>query len=342
MVDSPEVTGSATGALEALAEAVERAPKDLELRLQYGLALEAVDRFDDAAYQLLQADRASPDEPRVLRALGTVFYKKGLHDKAARFLGRATKVDPSDARAWFALGVVHDARRDPGAALGALREAVRLDPQFLDARRTLIDALASLGEHAQAMAAIDELLALHPRDEQAANNREVLEQALAHLADHRLLGKHAEHVERSALVHEGKLDKKATMADGAVRYASRALELYVLYDRGTPAHVASMMLVLPDPQKAGKTRDDRFGVTVVGKDGGRVPADLATGATLTFLREGLGVPMTQAAVFYGRLLGGEPRVDYAGASVRFATRPHDSGAGEETPGLLCELLQLAT
>ena len=116
------------GAIEAFDQAVELRPNDPALRLEYGLALEAIGELDDAAYQLLQGEKRAPDDPRLSRALGTVFYKKGLYDKAVRFLGRATKLAPNDARAFFSLGVVHDARHDPGAAIAALREAIRLDP----------------------------------------------------------------------------------------------------------------------------------------------------------------------------------------------------------------------
>lgn len=335
--------GDVAGALEAFAKAVDLRPTDATARLHYGLALQATDALDDAAYQLLQADRHAKDDPAILRALGNVFYEKGLHDKAARFLGRATKIDASDARAFFALGVVHDARRDTGAAIAALREAIRLDPKWIDPRRTLVDALASIGEHAQAIDAIDALLEVFPRDEQAAANREVLTRALQHLTTHRLLGKHAQDVERSALVHEGQMKEKGTMPDGAVRFAGRLADLYVRYDagdakHGAHPHVVEMMLVLPDPARASKARDDRYGVTVVGKDGRRGVADFATAASLTFLREALGVPLTQAGVFYARLVGGEPRIEFAGATARFATRPHGTKPHEELPGLLCSLL----
>ena len=130
--------GDAVGAMQTLAEAVERSPEDVEARVSYGRALEAAGDLDAAAYQLLQADKRIPDQGIVLRALGTVFYKKGLYDKAVRFLGRATKVDPKDARAAYALGIVHDARRDPGAAIAAYRTAIEVDSTFVDARRTLI------------------------------------------------------------------------------------------------------------------------------------------------------------------------------------------------------------
>lgn len=333
-----------TGALEAFARAVELSPDDAGIRLDYGLALEAIGELDDAAYQLLQGERHRKDDPAILRALGTVFYKKGLYDKSVRFLGRATMLDPNDARAFYALGVVHDARNDPGAAIAALREAVKLDPKFLDARRTLIDALASLGEHAQAIDAIDELLAIFPRDEQAAQNREVLVAALSQMASHRLLGKHEEDLERSALVQEGQMKRKGAMPDGALRYAAKLADVLVLYDPPGPPEgaIRSLMLLLPDPKRAGQARDAAFGVTVVGKDGRRGPADYATAVTLTFLREALGVPLTQAGVFYARLLAGEPRIDFAGASIKFASRPHATKDGEEQHGLLCEVIGRAS
>ena len=335
--------GDPEGALEAFGKAVERSPNDADLRLQFGLALEAIGELDDAAYQLLQGEKRAPDDPRLHRALGTVFYKKGLYDKAVRFLGRATKLDPKDARAFFSLGVVHDARHDPGAAIAALRDAVRLDPQFIDARRTLVDALAGIGEHAQAIDAIDELLQVAPRDEQAALNREVLVSALSQMATHRLLGKHEGDLEKCALVHEGQMKRKGRLPDGAVRYAAKLADLLVTYVGEPPdAHVESLMLLLPDPERAAKARDQAYGVTVVGKDGRRGPADYATAVTLTFLREALGVPLTQAGVFYGRLLGGEARIDYGGASVRFASRPHATEEGEEAHGLLCALLPKVT
>lgn len=349
--------GDAEGALDLLARAVEQAPDDPTARLEYGLALEAAGDLDAAAYQLIQADKRAPDTAAILRAAGVVFYKKGLHEKAAHFLGRATKVAPTSgakgdrvetsgakddrvgrARAFYSLGVVHDARNDPGAAIAAYREAIRLDPGFLDARRTLIDALASLGEHAQAMAAIDELLKVHPRDEQAAQNREVLRDALEHLIAHRLLEKGEAVLERSALVQEGQMKRKGRLPDGAVRYANKYADLLVTYAAAQqPPSIKSLMLVLPDPRRASNARDTAFGVTVVGQDGRRVPADYATAVSLTFLREALGVPMTQAGLFYQRLLSGEPRVDFGGASARFSSRPHPTEPGEEQHGLLCEL-----
>ncbi|GAC1352204.1 MAG: hypothetical protein NVSMB1_12740 [Polyangiales bacterium] len=332
--------GDAAGGLALLAQAVQSFPDDVSVRLEYALTLEATGDFDAAAYQLLQAEKRSKDQPAILRALGTVFYRKGLYDKAVRYLGRALFIDPSDARGHYALGVVHDARRDPGAAIASYRAAIQIDPHFIDARRTLIDALASLGEHAQAIAESDQLLVIHPRDEATAQNREVLQGALEHMIDHRLLGKLEEQLERSALVQEGQLKRKGRTPDGAIRYANRYADLLVRYDSTLERPtIKTLMLILPDPQRAASARDKAFGVTVVGQDGRRAPADYATALSLTFLREALGVPLTQAGVFYQRLLTGA-RIDFGSATARFATlAPSGAPSGdgvEEQHGLLCE------
>jgi hypothetical protein len=81
----------------------------------------------------------------------------------------------------------------------------------------------------------------------------------------------------------------------------------------TAGRIARMMLVLPDPDRAAKKRDNVFRVTVVGTSGRREPANYATAVTLTFLRETLGAPMTQASELYKRLLGGERSIEWSGA-----------------------------
>jgi hypothetical protein len=93
------------------------------------------------------------------------------------------------------------------------------------------------------------------------------------------------------------------------------------------------MLVLVDPVKAAKKRDDVFRVTVVGTSGRREPANYATAITLTFLREALGAPMTQASALYARLLGGETSVDWSGARLSFGTVPNPTGKGDPLHGL---------
>jgi hypothetical protein len=277
-----------------------------------------------------------------------VFYKKGLYDKSVQFLTRARGLAPDDARVWYALGLAQEARRDPGAAIASYREAVRLDPKFGDAKKTLADVLASMGEHEQAIAVLDDLLRVERTNEQAAINREVLSKALDEMRGRRLLGKTEREVEASALVQEGQMkrrghvpraDDDAAEVASVVRYGTSLSEMLVgLTAAGT---IVKMMLVLPDPDRAAKKRDNVFRVTVVGKSGRREPANYATAVTLTFLRETLGAPMTQASELYARLLGGERSIEWSGARLGFSSVPRPDDASETMHGLSVTLLPTA-
>src|SRR6185436_19992784 len=174
-------------AADALREAVDIDGELVEARLAYARVLVQIKKLDLAAFQLVQAAKIEPPDPRVLKELGLVFYDKRLFAKAADWLTRATIADPADARAHYALGLTHEARRDMGAAVAAYREAVRRDPALADARRTLADALASMGEHEGAIAELTALLEIERTNEQAAHNRDVLVRALAEMQHHRLL-----------------------------------------------------------------------------------------------------------------------------------------------------------
>lgn len=339
-------------AAEALARAVELDGAVIDARLAYARALVRLGKLDDAAFQLLQGARQEPPDPRVLRELGVVFYDKRLYDKAARWLAEAALAAPEDARAAYALGLAHEARRDIGAAIAAYREAVRRDPAHADARLTLADALASIGEHEQAIAELEALLStgsgaprgpsgqgLQAPAEQAAHNREVLRRALEEMRARRLLGKTERDLEQSALITEAKLKRRgpaAPTAEGAgvVRFAAPRLELYVtLEDSEVGPIIQALHLVLTDPARAARSEDDTFKVTVIAKDGRHEPVDFATAASLTFLREALGCPMTQASEIYARLLQGSPPVEWGGATARFASLPRQDKPSEERHGI---------
>jgi tetratricopeptide (TPR) repeat protein len=344
-------------AADALATAVELDSSVVPARLAYARALEKKGRLDDAAFQLLRAERLSPDDAHILKELGVVFYKRGLYDKSVQFLTRARSLAPDDARAWYALGLVQEARRDPGAAIAAYREAIAIDPSFGDPKKTLADLLASMGEHEEAIAVLDDLLRLERTNEQAAQNRDVLAKALAEMKARRLLGRTERELQESALVQQGQMKRKGTVpssesedghppfAEGArpggnvesvLRYANRASELLVgLTGSGT---IGRMLLVLVDPEKSAQKRDDVFQVTVVGQNGRREPANYATALTLTFLREALGAPMTQAGELYARLLAEGAAVTVSGARLGFASVPRWDRPGETMHGLAVWLI----
>jgi tetratricopeptide (TPR) repeat protein len=325
-------------AVRALKEAVDLDGDVVDSRLAYARALAKTGKLDDAAFQLLRANKVDPTDARVLHELGVVFYDKRLFDKAEGFLVRAAEVatGAAKARAKYALGLTYEAKKDIAHAIAAYREAVALDPKLIDARRTLADAYATIGEHERAVEELTRLLEIERTNEQAAKNREVLVRALEEMRSRRLLGKTARELEMSALVQEGQLKRKGRVPEEVpgtevARWARPLVELYVtaLADGAIDA----MTLVLTDPDRAATEEDDAFRVTVIGDDGEARTTNLATAASITFLREALGCPMTQASALYARLLGGEADVEWGGARLSWKTLPRPDKPAEVRHGL---------
>ena len=330
--------GHHADAVRALKEAVELDGDVVESRLAYGRALAKAGKLDDAAFQLLRANKLDPDDARVLHELGVVFYDKHLFDKAHGFLARAAEVSSgaAKARAKYALGLTLEAKKDIAKAIAAYREAITLDPKLVDARRTLADALATIGEHERAVEELTRLLEIDRTNEQAAKNREVLGRALDEMRGRRLLGKTSRELEASALVQEGQLKRKGRVPEETpgteiTRWARPLVELYVTTIEG--GIIDAMTLVLTDPDRAAAEEDDAFRVTAIGDDGATRTTNLATAASITFLREALGCPMTQASALYARLLGGESGVAWGGAAVSWKTIPRPEKPTELRHGL---------
>lgn len=302
-------------AAAAFAKAVDLDGSVLEARRAYARILSRLRRVDEAAFQLVQAKRLAPDDARVAHELGVAFYDKRLFDKALRELDRARELSPEDARVRFALGLAHEAKGDMAEAIAAYRDAVRLDPEMIDARRTLADALAAMGEMAAAVQELAEAQARDRTNAQIALNLEVLQKGLRDLEAARLIGKGIDELERSALIELGRLERRDP-EPGTVRYVAELLELWATF--GADERITSLMLLLTDPQTAADTIDASFPVTVVSTDGQHVPANLATAATVTFLREALGCPLTRASELYAMLLKSRDDVRWAGSLISLA------------------------
>jgi tetratricopeptide (TPR) repeat protein len=305
--------------LAALARAVALDGRIVLGRVLHARALDRAGRSDEAERELLAAHALAPSHAGILRELGALAYGRGRYDDA---LGRFTHAAalapaaPEAARIAYALGLVHEARRDLGAAIGAYREALRHDPRHADAWRTLADALANVGEHAQAIAALDALLRIDRTDERAAHNRDVLLGALEHMRAHRLLGKTARELASSATV-EGGVMRTLTAPPGEARFGNAAALLHATLDEA--GHATALFFAITDAAAAARADAEPLGVTVVGADGAALPAPYTTAASITFLRESLGIPMTQAAALFARLLAEPGPIDVGGARAAFAS-----------------------
>lgn len=333
---------SLAGAFDEAAVALERAlalsgdePRTLRVLAR---VLERASRRDDARAALERALALAPDDLATLREKAALDVVAGAFDAAVACATRARALAPLDARLAYTHGLALEGRRDLAAAIAAFRDSVRLDPSFADARHTLADALASVGELAEAIDVLDAWLRVERRDERAAANREVLAGALEAMTRARLLGRPLRVVEASEVVGRARLVQKESLALGdarrLVRFGAPLAELHVALDRDE--HATSFFLVFPRPERAAREPGDEFRIGVVA-DGAAGPSpSLATAMSLTLLREALGVPLTQASALYARLVGGEANVAWGGARARFATVDPSPFGARPAHGLLVD------
>jgi tetratricopeptide (TPR) repeat protein len=165
--------GRASEAVDVLAEGARIAPEVPEYRVGLGMALQRLGRVDEAIAQFREALRLKPDSSDARNNLGVALVAQGRYDDAIREYEAAVRLDPGVAMvhanmgfAFMKLGRVDEAiaayrlalAREPrpgtpqtlyqlGVALAqgrrleeaelALGEAVRLKPDFAEARSSL-------------------------------------------------------------------------------------------------------------------------------------------------------------------------------------------------------------
>ncbi len=289
-------------------------------RVLLARSLEREGRLDEAEAELDAASRLAPSSPGILRESASLAYARGRHDDALARLERAAALSapPAEAgRIGFARGLVHEARGDLGAAIAAYRDAVTHDPRHAVARRALAGALAQVGEHARAIEALDALLVQLPADEAAAHDRAVLVAALDEMHAGRLLGKPAAAVAACALVERAPLRPAAGTAPDEARWVSAESLLQASLD--SRGRIIALFFAVTDAALAERASGAAFEVTVLTDAGDRAAPSFTTAASVTFLREALGIPMTQAAGIFARLLSDAASLEVGGATVAFAS-----------------------
>ncbi|MFN0012644.1 MAG: tetratricopeptide repeat protein [Phycisphaerales bacterium] len=122
-----------------LSRAVERWPKDQELRLRLGEALIALKDFASAYPHYRAAIDIGPAPANLHLDAGTVANAAGLPDEAMAHYLLARKADPANPRIPLYLGMVHARRGDDAAATASLLTAIGLDPSLAEAWGTLAE-----------------------------------------------------------------------------------------------------------------------------------------------------------------------------------------------------------
>jgi Flp pilus assembly protein TadD len=196
--------GAAEEAVGLLGRAYGLAPQDPWVQLHYGIGLQAVARYAEAAslfracQTALAADPAPclnlasallgmGDVPGAIRAarrarlrgaavpqshytLGLAYLAGNYPDRAAECFRTATRLAPGFAEAWLNLGVAYYRGGDIDRAKQAMREVLAIDPGHQAAAANLGSFLRLTGEMEASEALLRDMIARHPEAQAARLN----------------------------------------------------------------------------------------------------------------------------------------------------------------------------
>ncbi len=116
-------------------------PKDAELKTRIADLFIKGELYEDAFQYLDQALDLSPDQIHLYNRIGIVLRKLKKYDIAERYFMRAVGYAKNDANLYFNLGRVYVDWQRYDKVEKASRLALRLDPQFAEAKKMLNFAL---------------------------------------------------------------------------------------------------------------------------------------------------------------------------------------------------------
>lgn len=183
--------GRGREATESFVAAIELAPEDPYIRLEYSRFLVRQRRLSNAAQQVATAYQLAPNEPDVLRAYAETQLKMAGQDGAAlnaarQALERLREIDPEDVESMVSLGQIYLSEQSPDRAADVFQAVLDQTSGNRVVYRLLVDALVRSGQADRAIEVLSEALELDPLFTRA---RIVLSELLGEQ------GRHAEAVE---------------------------------------------------------------------------------------------------------------------------------------------------
>jgi len=123
-----------------------------------------IGRFDEAAATYAEALRKFPDFLRAHQFLGKLEVRRGNHQLALPHFVRSMELGGVSGDVLGLMGYCHLALNHVASALVAYQQAVLLQPNSLDWKRGLAQALFQAGKAQDAIAVLDELIVSRPDD----------------------------------------------------------------------------------------------------------------------------------------------------------------------------------
>ncbi|MGK4007454.1 tetratricopeptide repeat protein [Sorangium sp. So ce1036] len=129
-----EETGQSERALEMYADALRKAPNDIDLKLRVGSTQVMAGHASQAEPMLREVLKDRPNSAEANHFLGRALLVRGTHTaEALRFLERAAEIDPNRAEYHLYVGWGANETGQPARAEVALKRALELDAELGDA-----------------------------------------------------------------------------------------------------------------------------------------------------------------------------------------------------------------
>jgi tetratricopeptide (TPR) repeat protein len=172
------VEGSLVEALAAYEEAEKLAPEAAYVRLEHAQLLARLSQYSrnatardnylrKAAQQVSEAQRLAPENPDVLRAVGSIYLELAAQDATALATAQAAleavhQRDPADVESLLTLGRLYLDQQQPDRAAQVLRDLIAQAPQQRMAYALLVEALLRAEKGEEAEAALGDILSFEP------------------------------------------------------------------------------------------------------------------------------------------------------------------------------------
>ncbi|ACC72166.1 O-linked N-acetylglucosamine transferase, SPINDLY family protein [Paraburkholderia phymatum] len=157
------------GAAPAQAAPDAAAQERIASMLQAAVAHHEAERFDEAETLYRQILAADPNHADAIHLLGLIAYEFGQYQTACDLIMAAITRNPN-ALYYYNLGNVMQAYKRPAAAAECFRQAIAMQPDYVDAHNNLGNALRAVKDHHAAVQSFCQAINLKPDHARAYNN----------------------------------------------------------------------------------------------------------------------------------------------------------------------------
>ncbi len=149
-------------------------PGSYQVRLIVADALEAQERFGEAASEYREILKLAPQQPGIRYRLAQMILRSDsspeADQKALEELRQELVINPADARALGLMGEIHLGRKRLKEASQSFRQALALQPEFVPARVGMAKLLIAEKQWPKALEHLEAARKLAPEDEAVAYN----------------------------------------------------------------------------------------------------------------------------------------------------------------------------